>query len=102
MVLDACVALCVVVVYTIMEREEMNEQNMQSENGEPQTRIADNVAWHINQEIKKIKRERKEKGSVPAVKRIDAKFNDWARRNNINLNDIKLMEKRHEKKNSHK
>ena len=57
---------------------------------DPQTRIADNVAWHMAKELKKAKKMK----NVPGDKRIDAKFNEWARRNNINLNDIKLMEKR--------
>ena len=28
------------------------------------------------------------------VSRIDAKFEEWAKRNGVNLKDIKLMEKR--------
>ena len=28
------------------------------------------------------------------VKRLDAKFEEWAKRNNVNLKDIPLMEKK--------
>ena len=55
--------------------------------GDPQTRIADNVAWHMSQELKKIKKQK----NVPGDKRIDAKFNDWAKRNGVNLAELKVM-----------
>lgn len=60
--------------------------------GDPQTRIADNVAWHLHQEVKKIKKDPSKK--VPGDKRIDAKFNQWAARNGVNLSEMKLMRKK--------
>lgn len=55
------------------------------------TRIADNVAWHIHQEVKKIKKERDPNKNVPGDRRIDARFNDWAKRNGVDLQSMKLM-----------
>lgn len=63
--------------------------------GDPQTRIADNVAWHLHQEVKKIKKDPSKK--VPGDKRIDAKFNDWAKRNGLNIQEIPVMRKEKKK-----
>ena len=57
-----------------------------------QTRIADNVAWHIHQEAKKAKKERE--GAMSHAKRLDAKFNEWAKRNGIDLDELKVMGKK--------
>lgn len=55
---------------------------------EPTTRIADNVWWHVNKEARKQEKQAKPKS------RIDAKFEDWAKRNNIDLNELPVMEKK--------
>jgi hypothetical protein len=54
-----------------------------------ETRIADNVAWHLKKEVKKIKQQG---NKTPGDARIDAKFKDWAKRNGVDLN-IPLMTK---------
>lgn len=56
-----------------------------------ETRIADNVWWHVNREA------RKQEKQVKPRSRIDAKFEEWAKRNDINLKDIPVMEKAHGK-----
>ena len=53
-----------------------------------ETRIADNVWWHVKEEAKKQGKLSKPKS------RLDAKFEEWAKRNNVNLRDIPLMEKK--------
>lgn len=50
-----------------------------------ETRIADNVAWHIHKEAKKQPKPPKPR------KKIDAKFEDWAAKNKIDLRDIPVM-----------
>ena len=53
-----------------------------------ETRIADNVWWHVNKEARQQDKQAKPKS------RIDAKFEEWAERNNINLKEIPVMEKK--------
>ena len=53
-----------------------------------ETRIADNVWWHVKEEAKKQEKLAKPKN------RLDAKFEEWAKRNNVDLKDIPLMEKK--------
>lgn len=56
-----------------------------------ETRVADNVAWYLHQELKRAKKQ-------PKVSRIDARFNDWAKREGINLKQMDLMKNTHNKK----
>ena len=68
-----------------------------------ETRIADNVWWHVREEAKKQKKtEKQEKQVVQPVKkekppkpqsRIDARFEDWAKRNEVDLRDLPIMQK---------
>ena len=65
----------------------------------PETRIADNVAWHINQEVRKIRKERRaaktKKEPIPKPpkpkKKIDLLFEAWAKRENVDLNELGVM-----------
>ena len=52
------------------------------------TRIADNVAWHIHKEAKK-----QPKPPKPRSK-IDTKFEEWAAKNKLDLRDIPVMRKK--------
>ena len=61
-----------------------------------ETRIADNVAWHIHKEAKKQPKMPK---PLKERKKIDTKFEAWAAKNNVNLKDIPLMSKERSCKN---
>jgi hypothetical protein len=52
-----------------------------------ESRIADNVWWHVNKEARQQEKIKKPKS------RIDAKFEEWAARNKVDLKSMKLMEK---------
>ena len=56
-----------------------------------ETRIADNVAWHIHKEAKKRPKMPK---PLKERKKIDTKFEAWAAKNNVNLKDIPLMQRK--------
>ena len=58
---------------------------------EPETRIADNVWWHVKKEAQKNKQPKPKS-------RIDAKFEEWAAKNEVDLKNIPLMEKRNARK----
>ena len=53
-----------------------------------ETRIADNVWWHVNKEARQQEKIKKPKS------RIDAKFEAWAKKNNINIVEIPVMKKK--------
>lgn len=59
-----------------------------------ETRIADNVAWYLHQEVKKIKKEKVQqsppKKVAKPIPKIDVKFLEWAKRENIDLRDLKV------------
>ena len=60
----------------------------------PETRIADNVAWYMSKEVKKIRKERKvKKESKPPKPKCqrDIVFEAWAKREGIDLNELGVM-----------
>ena len=52
-----------------------------------ETRIADNVWWHVNKEARRQEKQAKPKS------RIDAKFEEWAQRNGVALKELPIMRK---------
>ena len=63
-----------------------------------ETKIADGATWHKSH--KPLKPIKKEAPQIKPKSRLDLKFEEWAKKNGVNLRDLKIMEKKNVKGNN--